>query len=342
MVKFSSPAAARLFLANSPAAGRDRRSIAEHGFSLRYTDPAAMLAWCEAAAFNIPAATPAPEAAMLLAHLGNAHRVSCNFRQARTYLRQALAKTPADPLILEFYASLMKDMRQFRRASAFLGRAAKLRRCTGDSPNLATTLLQSALVLDEAGLSAQAADSVLGALDTIGLLPESEERERLARAGIQNLASYLVNAGKAQEALWIVKLCKERLMLGGEVYCLRVEWLMADIAGALGEIDNAVAAYQEIRRRFAALGHSQEVAIVTLDLARLLLAPRPLQAREEALAVSPILDQLGIPANARERTLLAKVVETGSEAALVELAAVLRANALARRARTFPNLPGTL
>jgi hypothetical protein len=120
-------------------------------------------------------------------------------------------------------------------------------------------------------------------------------------------------------------------MAGGTVASLKIEWLMADISGAFGELDNAVASYEEIRRRFAKLGHSQEVAVITLDLARLLLIPRPLQAREEALSVSPILDSLGIPPDARERKLLAEVVEKGSEAALVELAAVLRSNALARR-----------
>jgi len=330
VVEFSSPAAARLFLANSSCSGRDRLTVAEHGFSLRYTDPAAMLAWCEAAAVHIPPSTPAAEAGMLLAHLGNAHRVSCNFREAETYLRQALAKAPDNPLILEFYASLLKDMRQFHKAFSFLRRAAMIRRGTGDNPNLVTTLMQSALVLDESGLPDKAADSVLSALETIGLMAPSDERERLARAAIQNLATYLVNAGKPQKALWIVGLCKERLMLGGEeVAHLKIDWLMADISGALGEIDNAVTEYEEIRRRFAALGHAQEVAVVTLDLARLLLKPRPLQARQEALSVAPILDSLGIPPDARERKLLAEVVEKGSEAALLELSTILRYKALA-------------
>ncbi len=328
MVEFSSPAAARLFLANSLCSGRDRLEVAERGFSLRYTDPAAMLAWCEAAVVNLPPSIPAPEAAMLLAQLGNAHRVCCNFREAKTYLRQALAKAPADPLILEFYASLLKDTREFHKASRFLGRAAKLRRGSGQSPNFVTTLMQSALVLDESGLPAQAVDSALGALEMIGSLPESEERERLARAGIQNLATYLVNAGNPRKALWILGLCKERLMLGGEVYRLRIEWLLADVSGALGEIDNAVAAYEEVRRCFAVLGQSQDVAVVTLDLARLLLKPRPLQARQEALSVAPILDSLGIAPDARERKLLAKFVEKGTEAALGELATALRCRAL--------------
>jgi len=290
-----------------------------------------MLAWCEAAAVNISSSTATPEAGMLLAHLGNAHRVSCNFLEADDYLRQALAVAPNEPLILEFYASLKKDMRQLDLAESFLKRAALLRRGASDNDGLAKTLLNSALVLDESGFPDRAADSVLGALEIIGLLPESDERDRLARAGFQNLASYLVNAGRAREALWIVKLCKVRFMMGGEAAQLKIEWLLADIAGALGEIENAVVTYETVRRRFAALGQSQEVAVVTLDLARLLLEAQPLRARQEALSIEPILDSLGIPADARERKLLAEVVEKGSEAALVELAAALRANGLARR-----------
>jgi len=305
--------------------------VAERGFALRYTDPAAMLAWCAAAAVNLPSPNPDPEEGLVLAHFGNAHRVSCNFRDAEFYLRKALALKPSTPLILEFYASLKKDKRQLATAETFLRRAARLRRGAGDNPGLAKTLLDSALVMDESGLPDQAVDSALGALEIIGFLPETEERDRLARAGFQNLATYLVNAGKTREALWVVKICKDRFMMGGEVFRLRVDWLLADIAGALGEIDNAVAMYEETRKRFIELGHSQEVAVLTLDLARLLLEPRPLQARQEALSVEPILDSLGIPADARERKLLAEVVEKGSEAALVELAAALRANGLARR-----------
>lgn len=320
-----------MYLANSSSSGRDRLAVAERGFSLRYIDPAAMLAWCEAAAVNLPASLATSETGLLLAHLGNAHRVCCNFREAEIYLRKAHATAPDDPLILEFYASLLKDRRQLEPAAAFLGRAAMLRRGQGDHSGLAKTLLNSALVLDEAGFPDQAADSALGALDMIALLPKTEERERLARAGFQNLATYLVNAGRAQEALWVFTGCKDQLMVGGEMAQLRTEWLMADIAGALGEIESAVMTYEEIRQRFAVMGHSQEVAVVTLDLARLLLESQPLKARREALSVWPILESLGLPRDSREAQLLSAVIETGAEGPLVELAAALRSSGLARR-----------
>jgi hypothetical protein len=178
----------------------------------------------------------------------------------------------------------------------------------------------------------------MGAVEIIGLLPESAERERLARTSLQNLAKCLVDAGKPEQALWILRLCREQLMLGGEFFCLRLDWLMADISGALGDMENAVTSYKQVRERYAALGQLREAALVTLDLARLLLKPRPLEAREEALSVWPILDKLGIARDAREAKLLAEVVEKGSEAALIELAAALRA--LARATGTFPSVPG--
>jgi len=329
VVEFTSPAAARLYFANSAASGRDRLAVAEHGFSLRYSDPAAMLAWCEAAAVNIPPTLPSAEAGPLLAHLGNSYRVSCNFREAEIYLKQALAALPNDPLILEFYAALKKDKRQLHTASSFLKRAATQRRGTGDNPGLAKTLMNFAVVLGETGLPTRAADSVLSALEIIPLLPEPVERERLARAGFHNLAKALVDAGKVQTALWIIRTCRDRLIEGGEVYLLRTDWLLSEISGALGDIDNAVATLERVRERFAALGQSQEVAVATLDLARLLLKPQPLRAREEALSVTPILDSLGIAPEARERKLLKQVVEKGSEAALLELTAALRARDLA-------------
>jgi tetratricopeptide (TPR) repeat protein len=290
-----------------------------------------MLAWCEAAAVNIPPSTPASEVGLLLAHLGNAHRVSCNFTDAELYLQKAHAAAPDDPQILEFYASLRKDQRRLDAAAEFLARAALLRRGSGDNTGHAKTLLNTSLVLDEAGFSGRAADSSLGALDIIGCLPPTDERERLARAAFQSLATYLVNTGRAEDALWVVKRCKEGLMQGGEVFRLRVDWLMADIAGAFGEIESAVVTYQRVRKCFAALGHSQEVAVVTLDLARLLLGSDPQRAKEEALSVAPILEELGIGSESREAKLLAEVVETGNEVALVELSTALRCSTLARR-----------
>lgn len=332
MVDFSSPAAARLFFANCSCSGRDRLAIAEHGFSLRYTDPAAMLAWCEAAAVNLPSSIPPNEAGLLIAHLANAHRVTCNFREAEIYFRQALAAAPADPLVLHFYATFMKETGQLATAAEFLRRAGTAG--VGDHRTLIISLMEFAVVLSESGLPDRAAESVRGALDILGLMPASEERERLARVGLQNLAKCLVDAGKPLDALWILKLCRERLLLGGEFFRLRLDWLMADIAGALGDIDNAVASYREVRQRYAALGQLREGALVTLDLARLLLKPRPVEAREQALSVWPILDGLGIARDAREAKLLAEVVEKGSEGALIDLAAALRA--LARSSGTPP------
>jgi len=191
--------------------------------------------------------------------------------------------------------------------------------------------LNSALVLGEAGFPDQAMMQVLTALDFIGLLPPTDERERLARAGFQNLATYLVEAGRAREALWVVRSCRDRLLLGGEVFRLRLDWLMADIFGALGEIASAVATYEAIRNGFIALGLSHDVALVTLDLARLLLKTQALRAREEALSVWPIFDALGIDRDAREAKLLAEVVETAAEGPLLELLAALRSGVLARR-----------
>jgi tetratricopeptide (TPR) repeat protein len=336
VVEFSSPAAARLFFANCSCSGRDRLAVAERGFSLRYTDPVAMLAWCEAAAVNPSPLIPPNEAGLLAAYLANAHRVTGNFCEADNYFRQALAAAPAEPLVLHFYATFMKETGQLDTAAEFLRRAGTARYGVGDQGILVISLMEFAVILSESGLPERAAESVRGALDILGLMPATDERERLARVGFQNLAKCLVDAGKPLDALWILKLCRERLMQGGEFFCLRLDWLMADISGALGDIENAVESYKEVRERYAALGNLRETALVTLDLARLLLKPKPLQAREEALSVWPILDGLGIARDAREAKLLAEVVEKGSEAALIGLAAALRA--LARATRTSPTV----
>lgn len=305
---FRDPEAASLYLRNKPGTARERLALAEYGFSLRYSDPAAMCAWCDAALVSLPPEIDAHTAARLHGYAGNAHRVLGHFKTAEFLLDESLALCSADPLLLEFKASLLYDLHRLSDANEALSRAAALRRKQKNPLRLASTLLQSAMVLDLAENSDDAASVALSALRTLSGHPPSEEGVSLLRTTLQNLALYLTDAGRPKEALRVLRHSRSILVHGGARFELRMDWLLARISSALGDDAGARETYVAIRERFAAEQMLQEVALVSLDLARHLLATSPLEARAEVACVGPILTEIGIPEDSQEVRLLHSIL----------------------------------
>lgn len=305
---FREPEAAGLYLRNKPGTASERLALAEHGFSLRYSDPVAMRAWCDAALVNLPPETDWHTAALLHGYAGNAHRVLGEFTSAECLLKAALAlcREP-NPLLLEFWASLLSDLGRLTEASEALAQAAGLRTQKGDPLPLASTLLQSAIVLDLTAHSEEAASVALNAIVAIASEPPSDRGKKLLRTALQNLALYLTDSGRPKDALLVLRTSRDLLIEGGHRFELRVEWLLARIAGALGDA-SAREAFVAIRKRFSDEDMLQEIALVSLDLARHLLASSPLEARAEVASVGPILSQLGIAEDAEEFRLLRQIL----------------------------------
>lgn len=307
-MRFRDPEAASLYFRNQPGTVVERLNVAAHGFSLRYSDPAAMRAWCDAALVGLPPETDAYTAALLHGHAGNAHRVVGDFTGAEHLVNKALALFPADPLLLEFRAALLYDLRQLTEASEALSQAAGLRRQEKDPLSLASTLLQSAMVLELTGHSEEAASIALSAVGMLASHSPSEKGAALLRAALQNLASYLTHSGRPAEALRVLRHSRPLLAHGGYRVELKVDWLLARICSALGDDTGARETYVAVRERFAAERMLQEVALISLDLARHLLPTSPLEARAEVAYVGPILSQLGISEDSREFQLLRSVL----------------------------------
>lgn len=321
---FRDPEAAGLYLRNKTANAKERLAIAEHGFSLRYSDPAAMRAWCDAALINLPLEIDAHTAALLHGYAGNAHRVVGEFASAEHLLKEALALSPtSDPLLLEFWSSLLSDLGKLTESSEVLSQAARLRRKKQDPLPLASTLLQSAIVLDLTEQPDDAARVALNAIKEIASHPPVGKGEELLRTSLQNLALYLTDSGRPKDALMVLRHSRFLLEKGGFRFELRVEWLLARIAGALGDA-SAREAFVAIRKRFSDEQMLQEVALVSLDLARHLLPSSPLEARAEVSSVGPILTQLGIAEDAEEFQLLHSILAS-SQLELKLLAELSRA-----------------
>ncbi|HKH48601.1 MAG TPA: hypothetical protein VKM72_28385 [Thermoanaerobaculia bacterium] len=308
-MRFREPEAAALYFRNQPGTARERLSLAEHGFSLRYIDPKAMRAWCDAALIGLPPGTDAPTAALLYGYAGNAHRVVGEFTSAEEQLTKALSLAPGEPRLLDFKASLLFDLRRLDEAAEALSRAAALRTNLVDPFAQSATLLKTAMVLDQSRKPDAAAAVALSALKTLAEQPVSRAGEELERTAIQNLALYLTNAGRPDAALRVVRHSRPFVALGGARCELRMDWVLARIAGALGEA-SAREVFVEVRKRCAREQMLQEVALISLDLALHLLSASPLEARAEVALVGPILNRLGIPEDSQEVQLLYRILES--------------------------------
>ncbi len=266
-----------------------------------------MRAWCDAALAGLSPETDAQTAARLHGYAGNAHRVMGDFGSAEEHLNKALSLCPGDPRLLELKSSLLYDLHRLEEASEALSQAASLRSEKGDPLGHSSILLQNAMVLDQSERPEDAWRVALGAVEALAGHAVSARGEDLLRSGLQNLALYLANAGRPTEALRVLTHSRSFLAHGGIRAEVRVEWILARISGALGE-ESARAAFIDVRERCAAEKMLQEVALISLDLARHLLPGNPLEARAEVALVGPILTQIGIPEDSQEVRLLHKIL----------------------------------
>ena len=308
MAPFSSPAAARLHLTNRPNPSRIL-AVAEYGYSLRFTDPAFGVEWCRVAA-DVCTDTLEPSIrGRVLGYFGNSLRVVGSYDDAREGLGRALEVLPGDPLLLEFKASLLRDLRHLDEASDCLRDASRIQRACGDVAGYARTLINTAQVMDHAGKSQGAAELCLQALD---ILDSSLDPTRnLLRAAVQNYAAYICHAGEPLMALRAVRLA-EPLFGGEEPYIqLRFEWLFGQIAAALDD-ESTELRLESVRQEFEKGGLFHEAALATLELARYFVRRRDRRAAPTALSVAPLLEYLGIDRDAREAKLLGEIAKAGS------------------------------
>jgi len=300
---FSSLAAARLNLLNHPAPDRFL-AVAEYGYSLRFIDPPLGVQWCSAAADALSADLVPSVRGRVLGYFANSHRVVGNYDDAKEVLERALKVLPGDPLLLEFKASLLRDIRHFDEAMECLREASEIRQASGDLAGFARTILVTAHVMDQAGESETAARLCLKALD---FLDSSVDPSRnLLRAAVQNYATFMCNAGNALAALQALR-TSEPILAGGEPFFqLRIEWLLGRIAARLRD-ESAERRLETVRQKLEEGGLYQEAALATLDLARYFVRRGDPRASAVALSVAPLLKSLGIDRDAREAELLSQI-----------------------------------
>jgi tetratricopeptide (TPR) repeat protein len=209
------------------------------------------------------------------AHLGNALRVCGQLPAADDAFRRAaeLAKVAAcgdaagllnEARVLGLEASLRRAQRLLPLALDLLDRA--LAADNGDlTPHL---LINRAKTLEEMG---DYEEAVVTLRQVIPLIDGERDPQRLWNVRF-NLLVTLTEAGHASEAeplaVGVRELAKR---LGNALDLVRHGWLDAKIAAGLGRLAEAEAGFERVRKEFLARGIAYNTALVSLELAVLLL-----------------------------------------------------------------------
>lgn len=205
------------------------------------------------------------------AQYGNALRIRSDHAGAEEAFRQAEARLGAGwipPLdrarVLDLQASLYRDQRRFAEAGHALDRVIALYQELGQWHLLGRTLKQRSMICGEAGDLESEIVLLRRALDLLD--PQEEPRTFLAAR--HNLILALNESGRSREAFVLLFHTRPLyLKMGDRMNLLRLRWVEGSVALGLGRIEQAAAAFREVRDSFVELGVDYDAALVSLDLA---------------------------------------------------------------------------
>jgi tetratricopeptide (TPR) repeat protein len=210
------------------------------------------------------------------AELANALRAARDFEGAETALSEArgqLESGTGDPLLIarafDVAGSLFIDLRRFDEALQSLDVAAELYYNHGEPHLAGRVLLNRGATLFYSG---EAAKKAIEAFDAaLSLLDPAQEPE-LVLIAMHNRLAALVDSGQADlaaRALWRDRRLYKQF--GSRTDQIRLLWLEANIAAAQDRPVQAEKLYRKARAGFQEAGLAFDAALVSLDLAALLL-----------------------------------------------------------------------
>lgn len=282
--------------------------LLEHGYRARFSDPSLTLS-CARIGFLAAnqvdpevfgEATCADLEAQSLAHAGNALRILGRLEAADRMLeaaQQVAAGGTGDPLlrarILKFRASVRTYQRRFDESLVLLRKVQRIFVSLKD-PHLEGTVLVSMGIVY--GYRTESRPAVVCTRRALRLLDRSRD-ERVFLAALHNLAWFGFEAGLLAEArLARAKVRRLGAASLGKLSHLRVRWLDARFAAREGREGQAAELYEGVRQEFANEGMAYELALVTLDLAGLLVDQGAAGRRVAELVseVIPLFREIGV------------------------------------------------
>jgi len=208
------------------------------------------------------------------AFVGNAHRVcgelpaaDAAFQRSDELWRQGAAEpgSLSEVRLLELEASLRRAQRRLPEALILLDRAIAADQAGTSKGRL---LIKRAKTLEELGDYEEAVATLRRALPLV----DGERDPRLLWVLHLNLLENLHQIGHHQEVEERLPAVRElTVQLGNQLDRVRLRWVEARVDAAHGRTAEALAGFEEVRREFTDRGIAYDTALVTLELAALLL-----------------------------------------------------------------------
>lgn len=212
--------------------------------------------------------------AIAWANLGNARRIANDFEGARRAFNEAwriLEDGTGDAAeraeLISFEASYMKAIGEFELAESTLEEAFEIYRDLADSHRQGRILFQMGDIIGHVD-----PERGLGHIRKALTLLDREREPRLDLCAQHDLALYLTESGRPREALAILERSRPLYeQFQDDLTQLRMHWLEGKIACRLGELKDAETIFSQLWEELRALNLHQEVVLVTIDLAEVLI-----------------------------------------------------------------------
>lgn len=232
-------------------------------------------------------------------YLGNSRRIRHLMEEARQAFDRAeehLNRGTRDPreraVLLSSKGVYLTELRHFEEADRLFDQAIAIHQWAGNHDGELMGRISKANNFDAAG-DAEAALRVLQ--ETSDLVRDAAD-PYLVICIRQNLAFYLLQTGQAEEARkFLPKLHEFVQRKELKAQKPRVHWLEGRVAYELGQTKTAETIFHQVRQQFQAEGFGYETALVSLDLAVLLLEQgRTEETRELAEEMLQVFNALDI------------------------------------------------
>jgi tetratricopeptide (TPR) repeat protein len=264
--------------------------------------------------------------------LGNARRVVSDLSGAEESFAEAeetLMQGTGDPFEiaqLDYHRGALRSaQRRFPEAHRHFDRAIKAYRKFGEPHLEARALVAKAATHARAG---DVEESIR--LQRVAMpLIDGVREPRVVLAAQHNLAMDLVDSGRPAEALDLLDSCRPLYaQLGQRMLLVRLRWVEANAAQALGDFDRAEKAYLEVRAEFQGRDIPYDAAVASLELATLYAEQgRTTEIKQLALEMLPVFQALEIQRETIAALILfrqAAEAETASLALLQHIAGFLK------------------
>jgi hypothetical protein len=273
------------------------------------------------------------------AELGNALRVcdqlsraAAEFAHARTLFELGTGDRFLEVRLIELEASLAADRRQFALASNNLLKVYEFYHQQGDDHMAGRALIKRGLYTGYAG-DPEEGFRLLG--EGLALIDETRDPS-LVYAGVHNQFLFLIDCGRFHAASrFRVRHSRQLGDHGGRINEILFRWQEGRVDAGLGKVARAELIFREARQGLQELGRAYDAALLSLDLAGVLLGQgKAVEAQQVVQEAAKVFSALQIE---REALVAVIMLRNAFEVQRATVALVKEVAAFVRRAENDPN-----